>query len=66
MVGWLSLLDCFFLSMINVLLAKIYFFVFFSEVSSWVWVVIFVVILIVANLKSVNLVVNFNILFVLV
>lgn len=66
MVGWSSLLDYLFLPMINVLLAKIYLSALFPEVPPWVWVVTFVSILTAANLKSVNLVANFNTLFVLV
>ncbi|WMY76084.1 APC family permease [Buttiauxella selenatireducens] len=66
MVGWSSLLDYLFLPMINVLLAKIYLSALFPEVPPWIWVIGFVVILTVANLKSVNLVANFNTLFVLV
>ncbi|EFZ0488013.1 APC family permease [Shigella flexneri] len=66
MVGWSSLLDYLFLPMINVLLAKIYLSALFPEVPPWVWVVTFVAILSAANLKSVNLVANFNTLFVLV
>ncbi|SPX08875.1 putrescine importer [Escherichia coli] len=63
MVGWSSLLDYLFLPMINVLLAKIYLSALFPEVPPWVWVVTFVAILTAANLKSVNLVANFNTLF---
>lgn len=66
MVGWSSLLDYLFLPMINVLLAKIYLSALFPEVPPWVWVVTFVAILTAANLKSINLVANFNTLFVLV
>lgn len=66
MVGWSSLLDYLFLPMINVLLAKIYLSALFPEVPPWVWVVGFVAILTAANIKSVNLVANFNTLFVLV
>jgi putrescine importer len=66
MVGWSSLLDYLFLPMINVLLAKIYLSALFPEVPPWIWVVGFVAILTAANLKSVNLVANFNTLFVLV
>ena len=66
MVGWSSLLDYLFLPMINVLLAKIYLSALFPDVPPWVWVVTFVAILTAANLKSVNLVANFNTLFVLV
>ena len=66
MVGWSSLRDYLSLPMINVLLAKIYLSAMFPEVPPWVWVVGFVTILTLANLKSVNLVANFNTLFVLV
>lgn len=66
MVGWSSLLDYLFLPMINVLLAKIYLSALFPGVAPWIWVVMFVAILTAANLKSVNLVANFNALFVLV
>ncbi|MEW5559635.1 APC family permease [Enterobacter asburiae] len=66
MVGWSSLLDYLFLPMINVLLAKIYLSALFPGVAPWIWVVGFVCILTAANLKSVNLVANFNTLFVLV
>ena len=66
LVGWAVLLDYLFLPMINVLLAKIYLSALFPEVPPWVWVVTFVAILTAANLKSVNLVANFNALFVLV
>jgi putrescine importer len=66
MVGWSSLLDYLFLPMINVLLAKIYLSALFPSVAPWIWVVGFVVILTAANLKSVNLVANFNTVFVLV
>ncbi|XNM48832.1 hypothetical protein ACLK17_07860 [Escherichia coli] len=64
MVGWSSLLDYLFLPIINVLLRKIYLSALFPEVPPWVWVVTFVAILTAANLKSVNLVDNFNTLFV--
>ena len=66
LAGWSLLLDYLFLPMINVLLAKIYLSALFPEVPPWVWVVTFVAILTAANLKSVNLVANFNTLFVLV
>ena len=66
MVGLSSLLDYLFLPMINVLLAKIYLSAMFPDVPPWIWVVGFVTILTLANLKSVNLVANFNTLFVLV
>ncbi|MFZ4833833.1 APC family permease [Rouxiella sp. Mn2063] len=65
LVGWSSLLDYLFLPMINVLLAKIYLTAMFPDVAPWIWVVSFVVIMTAANLRSVNLVANFNTLFVL-
>ena len=51
--------------MINTLLAKIYLTALFPEVPPWVWVVGFVILITAINLKSVNLVANFNTLFVL-
>ncbi|MFY3762809.1 APC family permease, partial [Escherichia coli] len=65
LVGWSSLLDYLFLPMINTLLAKIYLTALFPEVPPWVWVVGFVILITAINLKSVNLVANFNTLFVL-
>lgn len=65
LVGWASLLDYLFLPMINALLAKIYLTALFPGVPPWVWVVGFVVIMTAINLSSVNLVANFNTLFVL-
>jgi len=66
LVGWSSLLDYLFLPMINVLLAKIYLTALFPDVAQWIWVVGFVIIMTGINLRSVNLVANFNTLFVLV
>lgn len=66
MVGWSSLLDYLFLPMINALLAKIYLTALFPEVAPWIWVVMFVLIMTLINIKSVNLVANFNTVFVLV
>ncbi|MFI8418152.1 APC family permease [Serratia sp. NPDC078593] len=66
LVGWSSLLDYLFLPMINTLLAKIYLTALFPEVPPWVWVASFVCIMTAINLKSVNVVANFNTLFVLV
>lgn len=65
LVGWSSLLDYLFLPMINTLLAKIYLTALFPEVPPRVWVVGFVILITAINLKSVNLVANFNTLFVL-
>ncbi|RXX52969.1 Putrescine importer PuuP, partial [Enterobacter cloacae] len=66
MGGRTWLLDYLFLALINVLLAKIYLSALFPEVPPRVWVEGIVTILTLANLKSVNLVANFNTLFVLV
>ncbi|WP_241488952.1 APC family permease, partial [Cronobacter sakazakii] len=66
LVGWSSLLDYLFLPMINVLLAKLYLSAMFPDVPQWIWVVLYVGIMTLANLKSVNLVANFNTLFVTV
>ncbi|MCL7680298.1 Putrescine importer PuuP, partial [Klebsiella pneumoniae] len=66
LVGWSSLLDYLFLPMFNVLLAKLYHSAMFSDVPQWIWVVLYVGIMTLANLKSVNLVTNFNTLFVTV
>ncbi|AKJ42531.1 APC family permease [Pragia fontium] len=60
MVGWLSLMDYMFLPMINTLLAKIYLSALFPDVASWIWVVAFVFVMTVINLRSVNWVANLN------
>ncbi|MBL1188572.1 APC family permease, partial [Escherichia coli] len=64
-VGWPSLLDYLFLPVCETLLAKIYLTALFPEVPPCVWLVGFVIIITAINLKSVNLVANFNTLFVL-
>lgn len=64
MVGWLSLMDYMFLPMINTLLAKIYLSALFPEVASWIWVVAFVAVMTVINLRSVNWVANLNMILV--
>ncbi|WP_079452872.1 APC family permease [Pseudomonas aeruginosa] len=66
LAGWSLLLDYLFLPMINALLAKIYLTALFPEVAPWIWVVMFVLIMTLINIKSVNLVANFNTVFVLV
>ncbi|CCJ74987.1 Putrescine importer [Cronobacter muytjensii 530] len=48
------------------LLAKLYLSAMFPDVPQWIWVVLYVGIMTIANLKSVNLVANFNTLFVTV
>ena len=60
LVGWLSLLDYMFLPMINTLLAKIYLSAMFPGLPEWIWVVGFVLIMTISNLKSVNWVANLN------
>lgn len=59
-VGWLSLMDYMFLPMINTLLARIYLSAMFPAMPEWIWVVGFVAIMTISNLKSVNWVANLN------
>jgi len=66
LVGWSSLLDYLLLPMINALLAKLYLSAMFPEVPEWVWVVGFVTLISLINMRSVNLVASFNTLFVAV
>ncbi|MFF5398271.1 APC family permease [Peribacillus butanolivorans] len=66
LVGWSSLLDYLFLPMVNALLTKIYLTALFPEVPTWIWVVLFVGIVTILNLRSVNVLANFNTLFVLI
>ncbi|MBU8880001.1 APC family permease [Bacillus sp. FJAT-29790] len=66
LVGWSSLLDYLFLPMVNALLTKIYLTALFPEVPIWIWVVLFVGIITILNLRSVNVLANFNSLFVLI
>lgn len=66
LVGWSSLLDYLFLPMVNALLTKIYLTALFPEVPTWVWVFLFVGIVTILNLRSVNLLANFNALFVFI
>lgn len=66
LVGWSSLLDYLFLPMVNALLTKIYLTALFPGVPTWVWVVSFVAIVTILNLRSVNVLANFNALFVLI
>lgn len=65
MVGWISLLDYFFLPMINVLLAKIYLSAAFPGVPGWVWVISVTLLFTLVNVRSVNLTANFNTLLVI-
>ncbi|QBF27377.1 APC family permease [Pseudomonas tructae] len=64
LVGWSSLLDYLLLPMVNALLAKLYLSVMFPEVPAWAWVVGFVTVMSLINMRSINLVANFNTLFV--
>jgi len=66
LVGWSSLLDYLFLPMVNALLTKIYLNALFPNVPTWIWVVVFVGIVTFLNLRSINMLANFNTVFVLV
>lgn len=66
LVGWSSLLDYLLLPMVNALLAKLYLSVMLPEVPAWVWVVGFVTVMSLINMRSINLVANFNTLFVVI
>ena len=64
LVGWSSLLDYLLLPMVNALLAKLYLSAMFPEVPEWAWVVGFVTLISLINIRSINLVASFNVLFV--
>ncbi|WP_218926923.1 APC family permease [Bacillus sp. AFS088145] len=66
LVGWSSLLDYLFLPMVNALLTKIYLNALFPNVPTWIWVIGFVALVTFLNLRSINMLANFNTLFVLV
>ncbi|NWQ39111.1 APC family permease [Bacillus sp. EB106-08-02-XG196] len=66
LVGWSSLLDYLFLPMVNALLTKLYLNALFPSVPDFIWVLVFVGIVTVLNLRSVNVLANFNTLFVLI
>lgn len=66
LVGWSSLLDYLFLPMVNALLARIYLSAMFPEVPSWIGVVVFVGIVTFLNLRSVNVLANFNTILVMI
>lgn len=66
LVGWSSLLDYLFLPMVNALLTKLYLNALFPSVPDYIWVLVFVGIVTFLNLKSVNILANFNTLFVLI
>ncbi|MGJ7911515.1 APC family permease [Neobacillus sp. LXY-1] len=64
LVGWSSLLDYLFLPMVNALLTKLYLNALFPSVPDLIWVIGFVGIVTYLNLRSVNILANFNTLFV--
>ncbi|AGZ36581.1 APC family permease [Pseudomonas sp. SWI6] len=66
LVGWSSLLDYLLLPMVNALLAKLYLSAMFPEVPEWMWVAGFVSLISLINMRSINLVAHFNLLFVVV
>ncbi|WP_042353806.1 APC family permease [Bacillus rubiinfantis] len=66
LVGWSSLLDYLFLPMVNALLTKLYLNALFPSVPDFIWVIVFVGIVTFLNLRSVNILANFNTLFVLI
>ncbi|OIK11888.1 Putrescine importer PuuP [Bacillus sp. MUM 116] len=66
LVGWSSLLDYLFLPMVNALLTKLYLNSLFPSVPDFIWVFIFVGIVTFLNLRSVNVLANFNAFFVFV
>ncbi len=66
LVGWSSLLDYLFLPMVNALLTKLYLNALFPSVPDFIWVLVFVGIVTFLNLRSVNVLANFNTFFVLV
>lgn len=66
LVGWSSLLDYLFLPMVNALLTKLYLNALFPGVPDYIWVLVFVGIVTILNLRSVNVLANFNTFFVLV
>ncbi|WP_394137324.1 APC family permease [Cytobacillus oceanisediminis] len=66
LVGWSSLLDYLLLPMVNALLTKLYLNALFPSVPDFIWVLVFVGIVTFLNLRSVNVLANFNTLFVLI
>ncbi|WP_317851439.1 APC family permease [Neobacillus bataviensis] len=66
LVGWSSLLDYLFLPMVNALLTKLYLNALFPSVPDFIWVLVFVGIVTFLNLRSVNILANFNSIFVAV
>lgn len=65
LVGWLALMDYQFLPMVNALIAKIYLHSLFPGIPSWIFVVLFVVLVTCINLFSVKGTANINSLFIL-
>ncbi|MGP7818358.1 APC family permease [Niallia sp. 01092] len=59
-VGWSALMDYLFLPMVNALIFQIYLHSLFPSLPEWIWVVGFVFITTLLNLRSVNFTANFN------
>lgn len=60
MVGWASMLDYLLLPMVNALIFRIYMHSFFPQVSIWIWVLGYVILLTGLNIYSVNVAARFN------
>jgi putrescine importer len=60
MVGWLALMDYLFLPMVNALIAQIYLTSIFPDIPSWIFVVVFVVVMTLINLLTVKGTANLN------
>ncbi|MFD2616749.1 APC family permease [Terrilactibacillus laevilacticus] len=60
MVGWASLLDYLLLPMVNALIFRIYMNSFFPEISVWIWITAYVILLTGLNIWSVKLASRFN------
>jgi putrescine importer len=60
MVGWLALMDYLFLPMVNALISQIYLTSIFPDVPSWIFIVVFVLVMTLINLLSVKGTANMN------
>ncbi|MFC4777335.1 APC family permease [Paenibacillus sp. GCM10023252] len=65
MVGWLALMDYLFLPMVNALIAQIYLASIFPDVPTWIFIVLFVVVMTLINLLTVKGTANLNSTFVI-
>ncbi|MDP5228511.1 MULTISPECIES: APC family permease [Arthrobacter] len=54
LVGWTSLMDYLLLPLVNALIVRIYMESFFPDVPTWIWVVIYVAVITLLNLWSMN------------